>query len=757
MQHSFNCVPQNNQAQKRPRLRKCQNAALILGSVKRLLDHRMRHGGIDVTQFFFAFYILTECETGFYPIRDRWQRFEGHGTAGLRNLLAAYRLEPTEDDWQEAKRMAAVITPYPWLRSRIGGILQLTQEERVAAEAWNLIPIDRPSRQLKEERRARKIAACRASRARQRASRPPPRIPLSQSKPWESEGISRRAWYYRKQRSEALHNCASTTLSYIGLSTPGCANSSEAGEPVHGEEKATTAELQNPSPQITATVTRGGINVIDLWPHQVRSVNAVFQSLRTGHRSPILQVPVRGGKTRIAAKIAELGLRKNKKMIFTVPLLSLVDQAVAAFEREGIQVGVIQGRHSKTDWRRPIQICSVQTLVKREVPDFDLAIPDEAHVMYKGLINIIKSSGKPVIGLSATPWSRGLGKVYDDLVIGPSMRELMELGILTKYQVWAPENPDLDEVKDLGDDFHKGQLAHAMNKPRLIGNIVKTWIDKAEGRGTLLFAVNRAHAQEIHKCFELQGVPASYVDGMTDRDDRTKLKERYDAGDVRVIVSIGVFKMGVDWDFRAVIDAQPTKSEMSFVQRLGRGLTAAEGKEDCWIFDHAGNHHRMGRFMEDIFHERLSQGERIERTGLVKKEAVPKFCPDCHAVAKSINDKCPACGHEWPKRRNSIETIDGELVPIGQKKRKENVKDWSDTRQVRQSWYGQLLWIAEQRGYKYAWVRHKYFERFGNQPYKDGLLRTPEPPDTVVLSFVRKSNIRYAKVMKEQERIPVHL
>jgi DNA repair protein RadD len=486
----------------------------------------------------------------------------------------------------------------------------------------------------------------------------------------------------------------------------------------------------------------------DLWPHQVKAINDVFASMKAGHRSPLLQLPVRAGKTRIASAISSLGRSKGRKIIFTVPLTSLIDQTVEQFESEGMPVGVIQAHHAKTNWLRQIQICSVQTLIKRQVPDFDLAIIDEAHIVYSRLIELLRNAKKPFIGLSATPWTRGLGNIYDDLVFGPSMRELMGINILTKYRVWGPSKPDLAGVETVGDDFNKAQLGRAVNKPHLIGDIVKTWIDKAEGRGTLVFAVNRAHAQEVHKCFMDSGVRTVYVDGDTDVKERQGVKEKYHDGEIKVIVSIGVFKMGVDWDFRAVIDAQPTKSEMSFVQRLGRGLTAAEGKEDCWFFDHAGNHERIGRFIEDVHHDHLSQGnERVPCTP-VAMERLPRVCPACSAIMVAGKETCPSCGAAKPRKRCDVVTVDGMLIEMDENGVKKPLrKNELITRELKQRWFSQLLWIARERNYKYAWARYRYQAKFKTNPSDDRLIRVAAPPDMVVLSFVRSRDIAYAKSM----------
>ena len=127
------------------------------------------------------------------------------------------------------------------------------------------------------------------------------------------------------------------------------------------------------------------------------------------------------GKTLLAAAIIEGALAKNKRVIFTVPARSLVDQTVKAFWDDGIRdVGVIQAWNPMTDWSRPVQVASVQTLQRRPIPNADFVIIDECHRwfdLYATWMSDPLWQDPPFIGLSATPWTRGLGKYFDDLII----------------------------------------------------------------------------------------------------------------------------------------------------------------------------------------------------------------------------------------------------------------------------------------------------------------------------------------------------
>jgi superfamily II DNA or RNA helicase len=83
----------------------------------------------------------------------------------------------------------------------------------------------------------------------------------------------------------------------------------------------------------------------------------------------------------MAAKITKGARGKSNRVIFTVPAISLVDQTVAAFEAEGLDgIGVMQANHPRTDTLAPIQMASVQTLARWQIPYTAVVIVDEAHI-----------------------------------------------------------------------------------------------------------------------------------------------------------------------------------------------------------------------------------------------------------------------------------------------------------------------------------------------------------------------------------------
>lgn len=487
----------------------------------------------------------------------------------------------------------------------------------------------------------------------------------------------------------------------------------------------------------------------ELRPHQHQAIAMLRQSLASGKRRPVLQAATGFGKTLLAAAIVEGALRKNNRVLFTVPAISLVDQTVNAFYAEGLHdIGVMQGRHEMTDWSKPVQIASIQTLMRRPLPKADVVIHDECHRMFDFVGKwMAKPEWKsiPMIGLSATPWTKGLGKHYDDLLISATTADLIRDKYLSPFRVFAPSHPDLSHVRTVAGDYHEGDLGDTMDTPPLVADAVENWLQHGEDRPTFCFAVNRAHAKHLAEQFSRAGVPCGYVDSYTDRDEREAIAGQFRRGQIKVVCNVGCLTTGVDWDVRCIILARPTKSEMLFVQMIGRGLRTAPGKADLVVFDHSDTHARLG-FVTDIHHESLDDG-RERQKAKPRVQPKPSECPKCHFLRPAKVTKCPACGFK-AERQCEVEVEDGELVEFGAVA---SAKVKVSTAE-KQAWYSMLLKIADDRGYKPGWSANQYRQRFSTWPR--GLSELRANPSPEVSNYVKSRMIAYAKGRKQHDAHP---
>jgi DNA repair protein RadD len=482
--------------------------------------------------------------------------------------------------------------------------------------------------------------------------------------------------------------------------------------------------------------------VLQLRPSQVALLDQIDAAIAGGDRHLVAQAPTGFGKTLVGATLAQRNLAAGRRTLFTVPARELVDQTIERFAAEGLRdVGVIQAKHELTDWSRPVQIASVQTLMRRRtMPMADTVIIDEVHKKFDAYEKWLKGpwSHLPVIGLSATPWTKGLGKLFGKLIIGATTAKLIDDGYLSKFRVFAPASPDLADVRTVAGDYREDDLAAAVDKEALVADVVDTWRNRADGRSTLCFAVNRIHAKHLQQRFLGAGVPAGYVDAYTEKDERREIARQFHTGEIKVVVNVGVLTTGVDWDVRCIILARPTKSEILFVQMIGRGLRTAEGKSDCLILDHSDNHTRLG-FVTDIRHDILDDGKPRPKAEPKAIPKLPKPCPKCTFVKPSKTLVCPSCGF-IPEPKCDVVHRDGQLIELASRR---EVKQ--TTQEERIFFHAELRHIAEHRSYKQGWAAIKYKEKFGVYPPWAWNERPTCTPTASTMSWVRSRQIAFAK------------
>jgi len=359
-------------------------------------------------------------------------------------------------------------------------------------------------------------------------------------------------------------------------------------------------------------------------------------------------------------------------------------------------------------------------------------------------------------GLSATPWARGMRDIWDRLIIVSTTRELIEQKFLCDYKYYAPTSPDLSGVSIVAGDYHEGQLGDAMNKPHLVADLIKTWKEKASDRPTLCFCVTREHAREVQSQFLENGVAAGYCDAYTSVKDRKALIEQLRTGELKVVTNIGTMTTGLDAPFLScIILARPTKSEMLFLQIVGRGLRTHASKEHLLVLDHSDTGLNLGLPCA-IHHTDLLPGKISKEAKAAAKEAAkeksnkPHKCISCNHVHDRNLMVCPSCGH-IRKRVSDVVMREGylsELSKDGSQKAILNV-DMA----IRQDWYSGLLYIAIERGYKSGWAAVKWKEKFKSWP--DGYSKIAKPPSMSVRSWVRSRNIAYAKAKQKNDNLGV--
>jgi DNA repair protein RadD len=494
-----------------------------------------------------------------------------------------------------------------------------------------------------------------------------------------------------------------------------------------------------------------------LRPFQEQGVQSLRIALARYMRT-MLYSPTGSGKTEMAIAIVKSALAKGKRVIFLANRIHLVEQASRRFYASGIEHGIIQGENTR-DTHQPVLIGSIDTVARRGFPDCDLILIDEAHAV-AGSQNfrqvVFGNSNRKIIGLSATPFSAGLGKRYaelgdealfQELVVAAHIGDLIELGYLVDADFYAPADPDLTGVKTkrnaFGEtDYSDTDLGKAVDKPDLIGDIVAHWFKLAKNTPTVVFASNIAHSKHIVEQFRAAGVTAEHLDCYTDDDERRAILGRIASGETTVTSNVGILAEG--WDFpacRTLILARPTKSLIRYLQMIGRVLRPAPGKERALVLDHSGTVKRLG-FATDDLPLYLHDGRPAQQgKGQERKEPLPKPCPKCAFVKPAKVHACPKCGFA-PERQSEIVVGAGELVQV--KRSKKPIRKESG------QWvFSQLLGYARTRGYQDGWAWHKYAEFFDGR-HPAGLRKISAVPTPEILSWIKSRVIAHAKRREQQ-------
>ena len=488
---------------------------------------------------------------------------------------------------------------------------------------------------------------------------------------------------------------------------------------------------------------------MELREHQTRAIDMCRDSLRRGNKRIILAAPCSFGKTRVAVEILASAARKGKQGIFICDRIKLVQQTLDEFDLHGIEAGVIQGwEHPRSNWQSPIQIASIQTLARRKRwPMSEIVIVDEAHIHYKTMTTMMdKYSAIPFIGLSATPFSKGLGNHYQDLIMPISPKELTDKGFLAPAVYYGGSKPDLKGLKTRqlstgGSDFDPLKLAERMEKDtKLAGDIIINWRKHGENSQTIAFSPSINHSKTLVRMFIEAGIPAQHIDGYMPDEERQILYREHDEGKFKILSCSKLLNTGYDApSVRCLIDAFPTKSITSYVQRIGRVLRIHKDKPNAIILDHAGNVARHG-FAQDVIPDVLHTSDKeFKERQQTKEKKEPKTmdCPQCYQVM--VIPRCP-CGYEVPKAE--LLKMDDQILTRINK---------SFTLQEKGRWLYEFQHHAYHKGYKDGWYKWAYRSKFGVWPNKIMPIQTEERMPEVQ-SHIKHLQIKRAKDVSRNYR-----
>lgn len=396
--------------------------------------------------------------------------------------------------------------------------------------------------------------------------------------------------------------------------------------------------------------------------YQVKSKEMIKNEYRVGNKKVLLWLATGAGKTFVFCDLVKDSIARRKRCAIVVRGRKLVDQASQRLAREGVAHGVLMAGHWNFRPQLPVQVCSIDTLIAREIyPEFDFIILDEVHLATSpGYVDWLSHYPDAyILGVTATPWvDKSLEHAADSIVHPITMKDLVDRGYLVPFRCFAPSSPDMKGVKTVSGDFQNAQSEAAMSKGNLTGKIIEHWLKLANNRPTILFAVNIRHSKLLVGRFLDAGVMAEHCEAETKDAERSAMIARLESGATKVICNVGILCTGVDIpSCGCIIMARPTKSKNLFIQQAGRGTRLFDGKQNCLLLDHAGNVLRHGLPTDE--------DEEVDLSGKNRQKAITdvKTCSICFLAYVGIG--CPECGpQEKDSSSKSLAESDEELVEV---------------------------------------------------------------------------------------------
>ena len=456
--------------------------------------------------------------------------------------------------------------------------------------------------------------------------------------------------------------------------------------------------------------------MLQLRQYQEEALALLREGFAKGKRAQILYAPTGAGKTEMAIELMRATKAKGNKAAMLLDRVVLCDQTSRRLERYKIDHGVMQAGH----WRyRPyenIQVCSAQTLERRgSFPGLNLLIVDECHQTREQTVEFIKNNPDVrVIGLTASPFTKGLGKIYDHVVSPVTTKELVDQKMLVPLRVFIAKEIDMAGAKKVAGEWSQQEASDRGMK--ITGDIVTEWVKKThqifnEPRKTIVFASGVDHGSHLAAKFQEQGYNFICISYRDDEEWKKQVIEDFSKPDTKItgLIATDILTKGFDVpDVMIGVSARPfSKSLSSHIQQMGRVMRGHEGKEFAIWLDHSGNYLRFREDWEEVYEQgvdKLDEGKEKAKKEPTQKEKEAAKCPVCAAFWPS-GDTCLNCGHVR-ERKNKVIAVEGEMVELS----------GTVSRESKQDFWNQMVWLMRYQGWSKGRASHTYREKFGVWP-----------------------------------------
>lgn len=465
-----------------------------------------------------------------------------------------------------------------------------------------------------------------------------------------------------------------------------------------------------------ATISRnekkGGIKLMKPYPYQEQGLSEIKEKFNSCNRV-LYQLGTGGGKTAIFSFLIQWWLETHtSNVLILCHRTELVSQSEETLNRIGIGSEPIVSKVRNPAHHSRVYIGMIETAYRRlqKNPYFfkniGLIITDEAHILIFNKVFDFFPNAK-ILGCTATPcvlkritfwkcpycksesteadtccneemaeWSKPytLSEIYDDIVVGPSVKEVIEFGSVVSEITFIKNYAEVSGLKQDSDgEFTVDTVDKAYTTDDAVFNVLLNYKELCAGKKTIIFnSSSRTNLAVYNRFIEAGLTNVRMFDSVNKQESgsRNELLKWFDETPDAILMNVSVFTTGFDSrEVEAIILNRPTGSLSLFLQIVGRGGRASDKiyKDNFVLVDGGGNVDRFGEWSQDrdwrhIFFNGTSKPKCKTLNAIDIQD-----CPECGSLYPKAAAECPECGYQIEsseKPTKSLKESDEVLVPI---------------------------------------------------------------------------------------------
>jgi len=371
----------------------------------------------------------------------------------------------------------------------------------------------------------------------------------------------------------------------------------------------------------------------ELFEYQKEVVRELVKNIEKSTDKALVQLPTGSGKTRIMMEAIQQ-LTATHKSSNTVLWLAhseeLLEQAISTFKKVWSAKGTysatihrLYSHHNPNDllFSNSIIFAGLQKISRLDLNEdlfqeiknnVSLVVVDEAHkslaeTYERSISHLIKNNNAKLVGVTATPGrsyelsteNRKFAKFFNDNLISPDLGEdpiktLQEMQILASVK-----RKVIGTDVDIPDHEINAKTLKRLGRMKERNNLLFDEIQHhaKDGKPTLVFSCGIEHSRLLVIGLAQRGISAAYVDYTKSSASRRADIERFQNGDISVLINFGILSTGFDApEIQTLIIARPTTSLILYSQMIGRGLRGLRvgGNKEVMVVDVKDNFSAYG-------------------------------------------------------------------------------------------------------------------------------------------------------------------